>query len=125
MLFINITDGNLKTDYPDTGNLIFPQVFPSTVISTLFLICEDLSSSLNPVTDYPGRDFYDFPQFLTPWSRFLLERLTVRSSIQEILHLLWNAKGPLPCSQQSTTGLYPEPVDFNPHPPILFPYDKS
>jgi hypothetical protein len=32
-------------------------------------------------------------------------------------------EGSLPCSQQSTTGSYPELDASSPHPPTLFPYD--
>jgi hypothetical protein len=33
-------------------------------------------------------------------------------------------KSLLLCSQGPTISPYPEPDEFSPHPPILFPYDK-
>jgi len=57
---------------------------------------------------------------LTPWSRVLLEKLSIA---QLIIHspLCIQPEVSLPCSRQSATGPYPELHAYSPHPLTLFP----
>jgi len=56
---------------------------------------------------------------LSPWSKVLLEKLTVTQSRNSPLFM--EPEGSLLCSQGPTTGPYPEPDESNPEPPTLFP----
>jgi hypothetical protein len=42
-------------------------------------------------------------------------------SIQAMWAPFMELEGSVPCSQEPATGPYPEPDEFSPHPPTLFP----
>jgi len=53
---------------------------------------------------------------VTPWSRVLLEKLTVAQ-----LTTFMELEVLFPCSEELVTGLYPEPDASSPHLPTLLP----
>jgi hypothetical protein len=57
---------------------------------------------------------------LIPWSRVLLEKLTVHSASWENLPFV-ELKGPLLCSQEPATDPCSEPLESNPHLKPYFP----
>jgi hypothetical protein len=50
-------------------------------------------------------------KYLTPWSRVLLEKLTVTKLVKKFPTIM-EPEGLLPCSQQHTVGSCPEPLTF-------------
>jgi hypothetical protein len=46
----------------------------------------------SPIAEEEEEEQQQQQQQLTPWSRVLLEKLRVRSAIQEIPRILWNSK---------------------------------
>jgi hypothetical protein len=59
-----------------------------------------------------GLHIYELELQLTPCSRVLLEKLTVRSASQESPRILWKPKDSFPCSQQPVP--VPIPGQMNP-----------
>jgi hypothetical protein len=53
----------------------------------------------------------------TPWNRGLLEKLTVTQLVKKFAAFYGTQKF------ITSTGLYPEPDESNPHLPTLLPYD--
>jgi hypothetical protein len=60
---------------------------------------------------------------LTPWSRVLLEKLTVSAASQEIPRI-FKPEGSSPYSQVPATCPYPEPTPSSPHNPLPLPEDS-
>ena len=62
---------------------------------------------------------------LTPWSRVLLEKLTVLQLVKKFHPILWNPEGYSPYSQVPATFPYPEPTPSSLHNPLPLPEDPS
>jgi hypothetical protein len=61
---------------------------------------------------------------LTPWSRVLLEKLTVFQLVKKFSSFM-ELEGLLPHSQVPANCHYPEPARSSPHPHIPLPEDPS
>jgi hypothetical protein len=56
---------------------------------------------------------------LAPWSQVLLEKPVI-TQLLRISQYFMEPEGSLPCTQESTTGPYPEPDECSPYHLILF-----
>jgi len=64
--------------------------------------------------------FSDMTNLVTPQSTYVLEKLTVAHLVKK-LPTFYELKGSLMCTQEPTTGSYPELHESNPHLPTLLP----
>jgi hypothetical protein len=81
----------------------------------------------NEISAFQGVVNYNYllTYLLTPWSRVLLEKLTISAASQEIPRIFGTPGLTSPYSQVPVTSPYPEPTPSSPHNPLTLPEDPS
>jgi hypothetical protein len=66
-----------------------------------------------------------FTYLFTPWSRVLLEKLTVNFAASQEIPAFMEPECPSPYPQEPAICPYPEPTPSSPHDPLQLPKDPS
>jgi hypothetical protein len=106
---------------------IFKTQLVQFLVFLLYIYCHDMFRPLIwPSSGYNRGSVFSIlhhytPYLLTPWSKFLLEKLTSLCSQSSNSPHFMEPESSLPYSQVPATRHYPEPTPSSPHDPLKLP----